>query len=54
MCGGLRNAHDGKHVFGNGIVKPAQDALVTLAPVRITALRGSGWEERWDSRPNFR
>jgi hypothetical protein len=37
------NAHDGKHVLGNGIVKPAQDALVTEAPVRITALRQSGW-----------
>lgn len=29
LCGGLRNAHDGKHVLRNGIVKPAQDALVT-------------------------
>ena len=44
--GGLRNMHDGKHVLRNRVVELAQDALVTEAPVHVTALRPSGWGRR--------
>ena len=43
ICRGLGGAHDITHIFGDGDVKLAEDALVLNLPVRITAMEFGRW-----------
>jgi len=43
ICRGVRSADYVVNILGDGIVKPADDALVLDLPLWITMLVGSGW-----------